>query len=1098
MTSSGNIKEKPAQTKVSKKKVKEMTEIKKNETNSTEKKVEPKKKAAASKTTKKTTNKSNTTAKKTTKKPASKTADKKVAKTTAKKDPKKAATPKNKKTRTKKKVNIFENFKKNIKKMQEKRTEDKKKKAELKKIEDAKKATQPKTDKPAKKKRPKQTRFHHIVNVIVTLPILSVIFFYYRILAIPGINKIVRSSISVDINVVLIGLLIFWAIIMGVTYVSKMKHKLIPIIGSGLSIIFTIVMIIGTFYLFQVSSVINNIKDENLFRLDFAVLETRYNSITDLENKSIGVISSSIVKEVNEEARAQIKNNEVSAVFIEYVDYKEMLEALEAGDITAVAIPSDYYNLFSNEESLQEVVKKLRSIHQFEFKVAIEQPDDSKDLTKTPISILLMGVDSGIEGFDSFSRSDVLILTTFNPNTLKVTMTSIPRDSYVEIACREAGFRDKITHTATYSNQCTLDTVQNLFDIELDYYIKVNFKGIVDIVDALDGVFLTSPAEITAQNSDDQRGTFNVYIPEGDFNATGEQALAFARERKQFPDGDIGRGKRQQQVIMAILDKASREMDLAIIQKLLGAAGDNIATNLSTEQITTLGSFLLERVNTLAYPNPTDMFDIQQTHVTGYDNMHYDYEMERILYYYIPYKENVEDLRKMVKNELEIENIMREDSTMYYSIHQMYFPSSLNDKEYNEEKETFTLPDIVPYFSSGKYDYKDVKVWAAERGLALTFTEIREGNPSYNADLEHNTIVDQSVRYQKLVSRLDSINISLIKHNLDCKIADNRKYEECDSIILDFYKAEVDEVKDWNKDYGLKLKFEYIPFDSTKHNKKDVGKIMSQSVKAWSTFAENIDEITFGILETPRVLIPDFTNYVYNEKKSDTLDLDKWIEDNALTKVEIHSKYNDTIPYNHFVSLNYNAGQNIKINQEFEFYISKGPTRLKLVKSQVTINKDKGETYTIAAANAVAKDLDGTVVAAQSADMGKVFGDDEQKGTYEVVYYTVDSNGERYELTQTIVVNISNPTLTITGGNAASGQVGTGFVVPTADAKLETTALTYTITSGGNTYNPGDTFNPTEAGTIEFVYTSAQDANGNTATQTLTLTVAPAAEEASE
>ena len=173
-----------------------------------------------------------------------------------------------------------------------------------------------------------------------------------------------------------------------------------------------------------------------------------------------------------------------------------------------------------------------------------------------PISFVLLGVDTGTaeEERTETGRSDTIIVCTVNPNTKTTTLLSIPRDSYAEIVGYSdvydyyGDYYDKMNHAYAFGGtEMSINTVQEFLNIPIDYYVEVNFDGLVDIVDAVGGIEITSPL------------TFDFYGPqfiEGQTQTlTGYDALQFSRMRKQDPEGDLGRQKRQQMVIKAILDK---------------------------------------------------------------------------------------------------------------------------------------------------------------------------------------------------------------------------------------------------------------------------------------------------------------------------------------------------------------------------------------------------------------------------------------------------------------------------------------------------------------------------------------------------------------
>ncbi|CEG29080.1 LCP family protein [Bacillus sp. B-jedd] len=205
------------------------------------------------------------------------------------------------------------------------------------------------------------------------------------------------------------------------------------------------------------------------------------------------------------------------------------------------------------------------------------------------ISVLIMGVDdSGKRQFGSATRTDSLILATFNRNDKSVKMVSIPRDSYVYVPVE--GKKDKITHAHAFGGvDGTIETVEETFDIPVDYFVKLNFDAFIDVVEALGGITVDVPVTFTEQDSKDRGGAITLY--EGKQHLDGEQALALARTRKI--DNDIERGKRQQLVLKAIIDKAISAGSITKYGELMQALGDNISTNFKFGEILSLYDYAL-------------------------------------------------------------------------------------------------------------------------------------------------------------------------------------------------------------------------------------------------------------------------------------------------------------------------------------------------------------------------------------------------------------------------------------------------------------------------------------------------------------------------
>ncbi|MFK8243638.1 MULTISPECIES: LCP family protein [unclassified Facklamia] len=231
-----------------------------------------------------------------------------------------------------------------------------------------------------------------------------------------------------------------------------------------------------------------------------------------------------------------------------------------------------------------------------------------------PMSILLLGTDTGALGRDEVGRSDVIMVMTINPATERVTLTSIPRDTYVEIVGR--GTKDKINHAYAFGGpQMSMDTVNQLFQMKLDHYIVVNMKGIEQIVDAVGGIDVTPPTsfEITGF-------TFNAGETT---HINGEQALAYARER-YTSGGDYARQERQREIIQAVMSKVSTADSIFNLQEILTAMNQNVQTDLNMVTILQLFSEYRDKVGEI---------ETHQLSGTGtmIDGVYYDLADESIL-----------------------------------------------------------------------------------------------------------------------------------------------------------------------------------------------------------------------------------------------------------------------------------------------------------------------------------------------------------------------------------------------------------------------------------------------------------------------------------
>ncbi|WP_066065416.1 LCP family protein [Neobacillus soli] len=203
-------------------------------------------------------------------------------------------------------------------------------------------------------------------------------------------------------------------------------------------------------------------------------------------------------------------------------------------------------------------------------------------------SILFIGVDDSTKRkANGPSRSDALLLATFNKEEKSVKLLSIPRDSYVHIP--EKDIYTKINHAHAYGGvKLTLETVEELLDVPVDYYVKMNFNAFIDVVNALGGINVDVPYTFSEQDSKDRAKA--ITLTKGLQELDGEQALALARTRKK--DSDIQRGQRQQEIFKAILSKGTSLKSITSYSDVMEAVGKNMTTDLTFAQMKSFISYL--------------------------------------------------------------------------------------------------------------------------------------------------------------------------------------------------------------------------------------------------------------------------------------------------------------------------------------------------------------------------------------------------------------------------------------------------------------------------------------------------------------------------
>lgn len=269
-------------------------------------------------------------------------------------------------------------------------------------------------------------------------------------------------------------------------------------------------------------------------------------------------------------------------------------------------------NMYTEVENKQEKRKKAIDINS----------------EKEPFSVLLMGIDTGAMGSASQGRSDTMMILTVNPEEGESVITSIPRDTYTEIAGR--GTMDKINHAYAFGGpSMSINTVQNLFDIPIDYYVDVNMKGLTDIIDTFGGI------EIIPNFTFAQGG---YYFTEGvPTKLDGASALEYSRMRKQDPHGDYGRQERQRQIIEASLQKAASFSTIKNYQNVLSTLENNMSTNLTFNQMMDIFGNYRTAAN-----------NIKQEQLSGTGQM-----IDGIYYEIIP-DEEISRISEVLKEQLEI------------------------------------------------------------------------------------------------------------------------------------------------------------------------------------------------------------------------------------------------------------------------------------------------------------------------------------------------------------------------------------------------------------------------------------------------------------
>ncbi|WP_276889617.1 LCP family protein [Faecalibaculum rodentium] len=325
-------------------------------------------------------------------------------------------------------------------------------------------------------------------------------------------------------------------------------------------------------------------------------------NVSDLNGKIVGTVPQADPEGIAK--GLQELQSKASVSVQDYPDVISCVQALYDGEVQAVLIPDNTRQIIHETEGFFEFQTDSNVLQQTVWytdrtKSAANDPDSVADITRDPFTVLISGNDS-YGSLNENSRSDVNMLLTIDPRTQVVLITSIPRDSYLTMSCKKdetacSSVDDKLTHTGLYGVGTTESTIEDYLGIEINYTVRVNFSSLVNLVDAMGGIDVEIPEGLEVDTFY-ANGTEGVKA--GWNHLEGERALAFARERHAYQDGDNQRIRNQQQVMRALIDKIISPELLFRYPALMDAVSVAFETNMPADQIK---SFL--RYELLRRPN---------------------------------------------------------------------------------------------------------------------------------------------------------------------------------------------------------------------------------------------------------------------------------------------------------------------------------------------------------------------------------------------------------------------------------------------------------------------------------------------------------------
>lgn len=367
------------------------------------------------------------------------------------------------------------------------------------------------------------------------------------------------------------------------------RNKLGKLICGVLAVVLSVVMIYGTVAAGAVQSALNKISGIMVEKQVTAVIVMKEDDATELGDTR-GYKFGILANRDQENTRKLLSAMQESMGQIDTREYETpaaMADALYDDEIQAMILNEGYISLLTEQEDYSDFSSHTKIIYEYVTEHEITSIKPSGSITKQPFVIYCSGSDERDSDINAKSRSDVNILAVVNPKTRQILLVNTPRDYYLPLAFN--GELDKLTHAGMYGVQESMAVLDNLYGTKTSYYGRINFWGLIDIVDALGGIDVYSDYAFDAAAGDvEGYGYRSFSFSEGWNHLEGQEALAFSRERYSFSDGDNQRGKNQMKVIQAIIEKATSPSVLAKYQDLLKAVSDNFITNISYDQISSL------------------------------------------------------------------------------------------------------------------------------------------------------------------------------------------------------------------------------------------------------------------------------------------------------------------------------------------------------------------------------------------------------------------------------------------------------------------------------------------------------------------------------
>lgn len=414
-----------------------------------------------------------------------------------------------------------------------------------------------------------------VITIIVIM--LSVVF-----MGLLAMTKMVPTIYMLIIGIVLAVIAaIIWLLVWHTRYTGRF------IGGTVLAVIMIVILAFGGFYINKTRSAISNISGETTEVTQMAVYvknDDAADSVEATAGYTYGILSS-LDRENTDGAVAHLNSQFGTEVQTkEYAGLTELADGILNGEVNAMLLNSGYLSVYEDMDGYTDFSTKIKEVGTVDVESTIQSAEESTPIEPITTAnggkvytIYLSGIDTRGE-MTAKSRSDVNIIATVNTDTHEILLVSTPRDYFVPLSI-SGGAPDKLTHAGIYGIDVCMDTLGMLYDIDINYYFRINFGGFVKVIDALGGITVNSDYDFDSKN------ILGYHFNKGENYVNGEQALIFARERYAFQEGDRQRGKNQMEVIRGVVKKALSPEILTSYSSILSSLDGCFGTNITYEEI---------------------------------------------------------------------------------------------------------------------------------------------------------------------------------------------------------------------------------------------------------------------------------------------------------------------------------------------------------------------------------------------------------------------------------------------------------------------------------------------------------------------------------